>query len=272
MEDKMIDSLRKLEQLDSQQLEEMLHAETQKETPDDDLVLQILDILKTRDAEKPIELSPKSQVAWKKYQAKARARGRKSVIRMGWIVKAASFVLIAGLMGAAFLPKDATAGSFWKILTSWTEDFFQYENIGAEETEPKEYVFQSDNPGLQQVYESVVEELGITEPVVATWLPGEPSLISLRVVETPAFNRVRAIFDSDNGEIVLIFDKMIEDVSPSFNKTEKNIVELEINGIKHNFIRNNDYWILSWAKQNIKCSIYIDCQEDILKDIVRSIY
>lgn len=272
MEGKIIDSLRKLEQLDSQQLEEMLHAETQKETPDDDLVLQILDILKKRDAEKPIELGPKSQVAWKKYQAKARARGRKSVIRMGWIVKAASFVLIAGLMGAAFLPKDATAGSFWKILTSWTEDFFQYENIGAEETEPKEYVFQSDNPGLQQVYEAVVEELGITEPVVPMWLPGEPVLKEIKVVETPVLKSIHAIFDADNGEIVLLFDKMMKDVSPSFNKTEESIEEFEINGIKHNFICNNEHWIISWANQNIKCSIYIDCQGDILKDIVKSIY
>ena len=239
MEDKIIDSLRKLEQLDSQQLEEMLHAETQKETPDDELVLQILDILKTRDAEKTIELSPKSQIAWKKYQAKARARGRKSVIRVGWIVKAASFVLIAGLLGAAFLPKDATAGSFWKILTSWTDDFFQYENIGAEETEPKEYVFQSDNPGLQQVYEAVVEELGITEPVVATWLPGKPVLKELLFYETPVMNSIHAGFVDGDKEIVLIFDKMVEDVSPTFTKSDSTVVE---------------------------------CQEDILGDIVKSIY
>lgn len=271
---KNINDLQKeLEQLDSLQLQNMLHQETEKDIPDDDLVLTILGILEDRDKEKPVELGPQSQAVWDQFKRKKyRNAAKKNRRYTSWTVKAASILLVIGALTWAFVPQQATAGSFWKILTSWTDDFFQYENIGAEETEPKEYVFQSDNPGLQQVYEAVVEELGITEPVVATWLPGEPSLISLRVVETPAFNRVRAIFDSDNGEIVLIVDKMVEDLSPVFSKTEKPVIEYERDGTVYNFIRNNEIWLISWTKQNVKCSIYVDCQEDILEDIVKSIY
>lgn len=272
MEDKIIDLRPELEQLPSQQLADMLRAETDKEAPDDDLVLLILGILEERDADEPVELGAKSQEAWKNYQAKARARGRKPLIQMSWIDKAASFILIGGILAAALLPQQATAGSFWKILTSWTEDFFQYENIGAEETAPKEYVFETDNPGLQQVYEAVVEELGITEPVVPMWLPGEPELVSIKVVETPAKKSICAKLSDGNSEIVLIFDSMKKDLSPSFTKTENIVTEFERDGTKHNFIRNNDFWIVTWVRKNVKCSIYIDCQEDILEDIVKSIY
>lgn len=272
MEDKMIDLRLDLEQRSTQQLADMLHAETEKETPDDDLVLLVLDILEKRDADKPVELGPKSQAAWQKYQAKARARGRKPLIHMNLILKVASFILIGSILIAAFLPQQATAGSFWKILSSWTEDLFQYENIGAEETAPEEYVFESDNPGLVQLYETVVDELGITEPVVPMWLPGKPVLVEILVVETPAKRGAQAKFAGDDGEIILIFDVMGEDVSPTYYKTESQVVDFERNGIIHNFVRNNEVWLISWTRHNIKCSIFIDCQEDILKDIVKSIY
>lgn len=272
MEDKMIDHRQKLAQLTSQQLEEMLRAETEKETPDDDLVLLLLSILKERDAEKLVELGTKSQSAWKTYQAKARVRGRKLTIRMSWIVKAASFILIAGILGAAFLPQQATAGSFWKILTSWTEDLFQYKNIGAEETAPEQYVFETDNPGLQQVYEAVVEELGVTFPVVPMWLPGEPELVKLKVIESPAMKSVHARFFDGDRATVLVFDKMEEDFSPSFTKTESEVAEFEWRGVVHNFFPNTENWVISWTRHNIKCSIFVDCQEDVLKDIVMSIY
>lgn len=271
---KNINDLQKeLEQLDSLQLQNMLHQETEKDTPDDDLVLAILGILEDRDKEKPVELGPNSQTVWDQFKRKKyKDAAKKPRFHISWAVKAASILLVIGALTWAFVPQQATAGSFWKILTSWTDDFFQYENIGAEETEPKEYVFQSDNPGLQQVYEAVVEELGITEPVVPTWLPGEPELVKLKVIESPAMKSVHAILDDGSGEIVLIFDKMEEDVSPTFTKTESKIVEFERSGTIHNFIRNNDFWTITWVNQNVKCSVYIDCQEDILKDIVKSIY
>lgn len=271
---KNINDLQKeLEQLDSLQLQNMLHQETEKDTPDDDLVLAILGILEDRDKEKPVELGPQSQDVWDQFKRKKyRNAAKKNRRYTSWAVKAASILLVIGALTLAFVPQQATAGSFWKILTSWTDDFFQYENIGAEETEPEEYVFQSDNPGLQQVYEAVVEELGITEPVVPTWLPGEYVLVELQCLESPAMKCVHARFKNGEKEIVLMLDKMVKDLSPSFNKIDSEVVEFERKGIVHNFIRNTENWVISWTRQNIKCSIFIDCQEDILADIVRSIY
>lgn len=273
MKKNISDLQKELEQLDSLQLQNMLHQETEKDTPDDDLVLAILGILEDRDKEKPVELGPNSQTVWDQFKRKKyKDAAKKPRFHISWAVKAASILLVIGALTWAFVPQQATAGSFWKILTSWTDDFFQYENIGAEETEPKEYVFHSDNPGLQQVYETVVEELGITEPVVPTWLPGEPELKELLFYETPVMNSIHAGFVDGDKEIVLIFDKMEEDVSPTYYKTEYEVDEFEKNGVSYHFIQNVDFWTIAWARQNVKCTIYIDCQEEILREIVKSIY
>lgn len=272
MEDNRIDLRLKLEQMTTPELTERFQTETEKEVPDDDLVLLILDILEERDADKPVELGPQSQAAWQNYQSKVRARARKPVIRLNWIAKAASFVLIIGVLAAAFLPQQATAGNFWKILTSWTDDLFRYENIGTEETTPKEYVFETDNPGLQQVYEAVLEKLEITEPVVVKWLPGKPELEELLFYETPAMNSVYARLVDGESETILVFDKMGIDLSPQYDKVAVQVEKYELNGVTHHFVRNNDLWLISWSNNNVKCSVFIDCQEEVLRQIVRSIY
>lgn len=272
MENNTIDLRLKLKQMSSTELAEMLRAETEKETPDDDLVLQLLHILEERDADKPVELSPESRTAWKKYQAKVRAREKNLKIHFGWIMKAAaSFILIVGVM-SMLIPRQANAGSFWKILTSVTDTLFEYVNIGADSTEPEEYVFETDNPGLQQVYDAVVEELEVTVPVVVKWLPEGNVLTELKHIETPAKNSIKAIFKNGDVETILIYNKMEIDLSPQYDKALGQVKEFELNGIVHSYMKNDHVWIANWVRQNVKCSIYIDCQEDVLKQIIKSIY
>lgn len=273
MENKNITDLRReLNRMSSQQLTELLDRETGNETPDDDLVLTALHILEDRNADQPAELGPKSEDAWKTYQDSVRKREPKPTLRVPRLVKAASLVLVLFGLCLAYLPKQAHAGSFWKIITDWTDDIFQYVNIGEKETEPEEYVFQTDNPGLQQVYDAVVDFLEITEPVVAQWLPEGSELVEIKQVETRGKKAVHAKFVIDENEIILTFNKMEVDYSPQYYKAEDQIKEYELNGVVHNYMRNDDIWSVNWVKQNIKCSIFIDCQEDEVKQIIRSIY
>lgn len=273
MENKNITDLRReLNRMSSQQLRELLDRETGKETPDDDLVLTALHILEDRDADQPAGLGPKTEAAWKTYQDRVRKREQKSTLRVPRLVKAASLVLVLFGLCLAYLPKQAHAGSFWKIITDWTDDIFQYVNIGEKETEPEEYVFQTNNPGLQQVYDTVVDFLEITEPVVAQWLPEGSELVEIRQIETRGKKAVHAYFVNEEKEILLAYNKMSVDQSPQYDKVASQVQEYEINGIIHNYMRNESTWSINWAKHNIKCSISIDCQEDILKQIIRSIY
>lgn len=266
------DLRRELNQMSSQQLTELLDRETGKETPDDDLVLTALHILEDRNADQPAELGPKSEAAWKTYQDRVRKREPKPTLRVPRLVKAASLVLVLLGLCLAYLPKQAHAGSFWKIITDCTDDIFQYVNIGEKETEPEEYVFQTDNPGLQQVYDTVVDFLEITEPVVAQWLPEGSELVEIRQIETDGKKSVHAYFLNGEKEIVFAFNKLEVDRSPSYYKAEDQVEEYEINGIVHSYMQNGSIWSVNWAKHNTKCSIYIDCQEEVVKQVIRSIY
>ena len=272
MENKYITDLRwRLQQLSSQELSELIQSETRKEAHDDDLVLMALRILEERDAGKPIELGPKSQAALEDFRKKAEARARKAVRPMVRLMRAASIVLVLGCF-LFLLPQKATAGSMWKILTDWTDDFFQYRNIGSEPTQPEEYVFRSDNPGLHQVYEAVVEHLGVTEPVVVQWLPEGNELTKLELIETNGKASVYASFQNGTVETVLAYNRMEIDHSPLYFKEDQMIEEYEVGGIRHNYMRNEGIWTVSWTRENLKCSIYLDCQEETLKQVIRSIY
>lgn len=265
--DKRDDFMPELEQLPSEQLAQMLRKETEKEEPDDDLVLQLLHTLENRKQEDLPALGERGQAAWARYQAK-RARGH---VRFSWAIRAASLAVLVCLL-FTLIPQQAAAGSFWKILTRWTEDFFEYVNIGASPTEPEPYVFHSENPGLQEVYDAVTEDLGITDPVVPQWLPEGYELKELKQTERYSSKGVRAYFGKGEAEAVLTFDEMKVDFTPKYEKADTNPEKFEANGISHNYMWNADCWTVCWTRQNIKCAIGINCQEEELQAIIQSIY
>ena len=79
MENNKILSREDLEQLPTQQLDEMLHAELRREPADGEAVRAILSVLKQREAARPAEIMPESRAAWDAY----RKRGRR-----GFVLKA----------------------------------------------------------------------------------------------------------------------------------------------------------------------------------------
>lgn len=264
---KQDDLIPELEQLPSEQLAQLLRKETEKEEPDDNLVLQLLHTLEKQKQEDPPALGERGQAAWERYQAK-RERGN---IHLGWAMRVASLAVVICLL-FVLIPQQATAGSAWKTLTRWTKDFFEYVNIGDSPTEPEPYVFHSDNPGLQEVYTTVTEELGITDPVVPQWLPVGYELKKLTRTDTRSRKGLRACFRKGDAEAVLNFDEMKVDLSPKYEKSDVNPEEYEVNGVVHNYMWNTSRWVASWTRQNIKCAIFINCQEEELQTIIQSIY
>lgn len=267
--DKANDLQQKLEQMSSQQLAEMIREETSKEQPDDDLVLLILHTLERRKKNNRTEPGAGERVAREKYLTSKKKRHRP--VHFGWGAKAASLVAIICLL-FSLLPQTAVAGNAWKILSSWTDAIFEYVNIGGSTKIPEEYTFETNNPGLQQLYDAVVTELGVTEPVVAQCLPDGYELAEIIRIDTPSENGIFGRFVCGEDEAVLIFNKMKFDVSSQYDKSNIEIKELEASGIIHYYVRNNQIWLASWTRHNLKCSIYVDCQEEDLISIIKSIY
>lgn len=265
---RITDLRRKWETLPGEQLEALLHDELEKPFPDDDTVLTLLHILEEREPDVPA-LTPREMQAWQKYQTRALRRAKKTWYPIRWLPVAVSLILIVSVM-FSLLPQQAEAETLWEMLSRWKDTVLQF--LEPEKGYiPGEYVFHTNHPGLQQVYDAVAE-LGIEEPVVPMWIPEEYELTKMKETTNPKMNGINVIFSDGDKSLVYNADYFKESVSREYYKDDTYSEVYEIEGMTYNITRNNDWWVAVWTKDNIECSIALDCQEETLRRILDSIY
>lgn len=257
-----------LEQLETSQLDEMLRAELQKEQPDAHAVQMILAVLEEREKDYPVEIDPGIEQAWQEYIGKTAVVSKRS--RSSLLLKVASFAVILAILFVT-MPQRVEAESIWERLIRWTDSVFELFSPDDRSEEPVEYVFQTDNPGLQQVYDAVVE-LGVTDPVVPMWLPEGYELVELKTTSSPVKEHLYALFYDGNNEACFSLCYYNQTTDKKYYKDDSIVKTYERAGVEFNIIRNNELWSAIWIKEKIECSILIDCQEDILYRILQSIY
>ena len=81
-----------------------------------------------------------------------------------------------------------------------------------------------------------------------------------------------ARFIDRNNTMVLNINIYNEGQSFEYFKDKTEVIEFEFNGIPHYIMRNNNRWAVAWTTSHMECAFTIDCQEDILYKILRSIY
>lgn len=258
-----------IEQMSTEQLDEMLLQELGKEPVDESAVRLIMEVLEKRDQNVPIEINPQVAAAWEKYQIHTPVQNRPKFSFRSWPVRIVAAVAVVIALALA-VPQSAEAEGIWERLSRWTESVFEFFTLG-DEMVAQEYVFETDNPGLQQVYDAVTA-LGVTDPVVPMWLPEGYELVECEVNESYSKTFVYACFL--NGENIAILDVAIRNLeSPrQYSKDEANTKTFEKGGVVHNILHNNDRWTAAWVKDRLECAIYIDCQEETLYKILKSIY
>ena len=269
MWDKELILQRDLAAYSSEQLRTMLREETEKDVPDDDLVLTILHILEDREPDLSETGSAREEAAWKLYRKRIQARRTRRLPYHRNLLRVASAVLAVCLL-FALVPQQAEADNWWQRLTKWTDEFFGFfredEALAVEA-----YAFQTDNPGLQQVYDAVVE-MGITIPAVPMWLPEGYQLEELTTVSSRIKEYVYARFLSGDQECVLKINVLHGEAAKDYFKNDIDVQEHEKNGMRYSLVQNQNAWIASWTKDNIEGALAIDCPEKVLHEIISSIY
>ena len=258
-----------LEELPVEKLQSMLQSELEKQEPDPGSVRLILRILEGKETEESQEPTPHRQAAWKRYRQRVKTLRRGSSSRHGWLLRAASVVLVMGLLSAV-VPQQAEAETFWEMLQRWSGTVVEYFS-GQDAFRDPEYSFKTDNPGLKQVYDAVVE-LGVTDPVVPMWLPDNSELTELVSKQTPMSNGIWAKFLNGDNAIVYKLDLYDGEPAHQYYKDDAYYESYERNGVTYNITRNNERWGVIWTKNNIECFLTLDCQEDTLRRILESIY
>lgn len=258
-----------LEQMTTELLDELLHAELRREPTDGQAVRMILQNLKERDATRPLEISPEAKKAWDEYQVHTRGQKGRPARMGGWILKAVSAAVIV-LVLLATIPQQVKADNFFGRLVSWTDSIFRLFDPSEDEA-PAEYIYETDNPDLQQVYDTIVE-LGVTEPVVPRWLPEGYELAQCKVQDTSRKTKTTVAFEKGNSKILIKIDVYKTSAAAEYQKDDTNVETIEMDGTTHSILRNNEIWAAVWSKDNIECCIYAGGQKDVLIEILRSIY
>ena len=157
-----------IEQMSTEQLDEMLQHELEKESVDESAVHLIMEVLEKRDQDMPVEINPQVAAAWERYQTHTPVQHRPKLSFRNWSVRIAAAAAVVIVLAFA-VPQSAEAEGVWERLFRWTDSIFEF-FVPGDEMAAQEYIFQTDNPGLQQVYDTVTA-MGITDPVVPMWLP-----------------------------------------------------------------------------------------------------
>lgn len=255
-----------LEQLPIPQLDAMLRAELEKEPPNEHAVRLILKVLREREADYPVETNAEIDQAWKEYEKKTIPKDSGISYR---ILKAAAVLVVVGALMFA-LPQEVKADSFFDRIAAWTESFFELFSPG-ERSSQKEYEFRTGHPGLQELYDTVTE-LGVTVPVVPMWIEEGYVLKECKVTETRLCTKVLVIFTSGEKEALFSIYIYSQNVESEYHKNNVKAKQIESDGVFHNIFQNEGLWTVVWTNGNVECSIFIDCQEDILNKMIKSIY
>lgn len=261
-----------LKTMPTQDLDEMLQAELHKENIDDDLVRLILEVLEERETDCPVEINAEVTAAVNKYTTYLDVLEKtpaKPTRKWSVVLKAASVLLVVGLLLFA-VPQAVQAESFFEMLARWTDSIFEFFSPGDDNKQP-EYVFETDHPGLQQIYDAVVE-LGVTDPVVPMWVPENFALVECDVINTPKEKFIQAIFHYDNNVIAFCLSSNDEQGEIEYYKDSTDVKKFEFNAITHYVFRNLNRCVAIWEREHTICSVAIDCQEETLFEILKSIY
>lgn len=259
-----------LEALDTPELDQLLQEELAKEDTDSGLVRRISKVLRDRDKDTSAEVSLEIQALFDQFVR----QGRRETSHRNSVPKAAA-ALIAVVIAVAFmltvLPMEAQAGSWWDRITRWTSEKFEFISHRNSVEQRPEYVFQTDKPGLQEVYDAVAA-LGVTEPVVPMWLPEGYALEEIRQIQYEAKISTYARFSSGDKYVTYTVDVYSEEEGFGYNTDEKSATKYENAGITHYIMRNKEKCVAVWTKKNVECSLTIDGSEDFIFEMLDSIY
>ncbi len=252
------------------ELDRQLQQELLKEEPNQEVVLGILRVIQEREMEYPTQVTNQVQDAWDRYREKT-DRPKKSNRKRMWFARAAAAVAVIGTVILA-LPRTVGAESLWDVLVRWTESVFEFFDPEQETTDPAvAHTFQTDHPGLQQVYDKVTE-LGATEPVVPMWLPEGFELTELKTVQMYDGNRVSAFFCSRDRYIILSYRVYTKTITSEYRKEENGVEEYEVSNISHFVMDNGENISVTWTVDGVECSVNTGIEREEVYKLIDSIY
>lgn len=259
-----------LRHISTQELDVILQEELRNTPVDQGSVKIILGELKDREKNSPVKNGVESGKAWIRYLSKLRNVERSEKGNSNRLVKGmAAALLIVFLL--AWLPQEAAAQSFFERISRWTNEFMELFSPGEINENQYEYVFATDNPGLQKVHDAVVE-MGVTGPAVPMWLPEGYELVELKRATYDKVEILNAGFSDGKNEFRWQITIYGDDDTRKIYRKETEIAEYEFMGIRFHIINNEDTKLVFWSQGNCELFFLWDWPEEATYRIIHSIF
>lgn len=259
-----------LRHISTRDLDAILQEELENVPVDQGNVKIILGELKAREDDSPVKCGVESGRSWIRYLSYLKNDERSERRKSGHLVKGVAAALLAVVL-LMWLPQEAAAKGFFERISRWTDEFLELFSPGEVNENQYEYVFTTDNPGLQKVHDAVVE-MGVTGPAVPMWLPEGYELVELKRETFRANEILNAGFSDGKNEIrwqVVIYNS---DITRKMYKTEKNVEEYEFMGSVFQIIENKDTRLVFWPQEYYELFFMVDCPEEVIHQIIHSIF
>lgn len=257
------------EEMSTAQLDEQLQQELQKEEPEAEVVLGIMRVLQDREADYPIVITREVCEAWEKYKEKT-APSKKKSRKRAWVVSVAAVAAVVCIVLMA-IPRMVGAESVFDVLFRWTESVFEFFTPEQDATNPPvDYVFETDNLGLQQLYDEVTA-LGATDQIVPMWVPDGYELSELKVTPIPNGNKVHAKLEKDS-RVMLVTYWIGSGMHVQHEKEDLGIETYECSDISHFIMDNGENFSVTWEAKDAACSLSADLEKEDLYKVIDSIY
>lgn len=270
-ERKAVCQIIEMKQMTTEELDRKLQSELRKESPDEKVVLSILKELRKRECDHRSEITEEVNLAWEDYQAKVAQSDRPTNSRKNrWTSKIAAVAAVMALLILVF-PFAVDADGTMDVLYRITDSIIEFFSPGRKNVDTVgEYIFETENPGLQQVYEAVVK-MGITDPVVPMWLPEGYVLEEMEVSQVSGKYKLYAKFIS--GDMVVVLQIIFADIMTTSQYEQYDVIQkFDVAGIKHIVANNGAVLSAVWVNGTVECLINTMENDRVLYEIIESIY
>jgi len=260
----------KWKQLPTEELDQILQAELEKEHPNEEVVLPILHILQDREKDYPVAQTPEVLTILEKL-SEYETSTKQSKNRRRWVAWVAAAAAAACIVVMA-LPRTVGAESIFDVLFRWTSSVFEFIDPDKNENYPNaDDTFETDHIGLQQLHNKVTE-LGVTELVVPMWLPEGFELLELKVDSSQENgHKVNAFFKQSEKCVSLTY-RISYNAVTSFEKEKTALEVFESGGMSHFFLDNNGNLSVAWSLDGVECLMNTDIDKESVYTIIKSIY
>ncbi len=287
-----------LDQLSTKELQEILRADV--DSPgrgDDEAIFYILEVMEKREQEHPSGSFPDLDACWQEFQtiyhtpegegqslypaedpdeapagAAPARKPRRRVLRR-WVLAAALLTLLIASLAIPVAGYD----NLLEMIGHWTSEQFTF--MTADREDESGLITDSEDSAETDVgaeLRQVLQEHGITENVVPTWMPdGFEQTNDIFIEEYPEFGVTDffATFSDGTDTCAVSIVKRSSYVDGNIYEKVSDNPEIYIAGNQNHYIvQNEESIIAAWYIENLECTINTTMSESDLKRAIDSIY